>query len=144
MEEIVAPVEFGGAVVQYIERVNVGDFIPPCSFLSLTANHAAHVCYDSFGEEVLLGPLHLDNEELSICVSAVDVENDFFLLGGNPGLLVRKHGDVGDSADIVGDTGVQKIDEEILVFLGGEDPLEAEIGQRVEKYHIFFHSLKCL
>ena len=46
-----------------------------------------------------------------------------------------------DKNDDVGGDASAGNDEEVLVVFGGEDPLEAEIGQRIEKYHVIFHSL---
>ena len=115
MEEIVAPVEFGGAIVQDVKGVDVGNIISPDSFLGLAADHTAHVGDDPFRKEMLPCPLHLNDEMLAICIPTENVKDDPLLLRGNTGLLIWQQCYVGDGADIVGNACVQKIDEEILV-----------------------------
>ena len=127
-------------VVQQVEGIDRRNCIVAFSFFHFPADDPAHVRDDSVGEEGLSSPLHLDDESVAVLVFAIDVENHPLVFRPLAEHLCLQEGDVGDDADFIGNAGIEEVNEDVLVVFGGGDPLEAEIGQRIEKYHVFLHS----
>lgn len=105
----------------------------PVAPAQAAADGAADVRYHAVSEEVLLAALHLDDEVVAALVGAVDVEDDVLLELAVADLLLRQVADVGDEARVGGKRLVEERDEELLVVLGSENTLEAEISQGVDE-----------
>ena len=77
-------------------------------------------------EERLVGVLHLHDDLLPPVVLALDVEHAVARVLHHPYVLVSGEGDIPYPLVAV-QNGVEKADEQVLVGLCGEKPLEAEV-----------------
>ena len=78
---------------------------------------------------------------------AVDVEADFLFSGQESDHFGLDEGDVCDHPGVLADEGVEEMYGDVLVALAAEQPLESEIGKRVDEnkppfrddgVHLFF------
>ena len=111
------------------------------TFCERIADDAGRVGYHPVFQEFLTRLLHLhDNVLLAFVLAGTeDIKDNPFVLVGQPELLRRAVGDVGDRADIRRQKGVEEMDKVLLVRLGTEEALETEIGQQVDVFCFVTH-----
>lgn len=85
---------------------------------------------------LLLAVLHLYDEATAILIFTVKVEPHVLILFTDAKQLGRQVCDVGDDASVLGNEGIEKVDEDVLVSLGGKQPFEPEVGERINDLQV--------
>ena len=132
-EEVPIPFEFRHIVSHYVQGINAFDIlIQIITPLHTLSGSPPHIDNCTVAEMLLPSVLHLHDETVAVLVLAVQVETDKLVLLAAPEQLGGQIGDIGDGARIFGYEGVEQVDEDVLVPFGGQQPLESEVGERVD------------
>ena len=138
-KEILSPFEFWHIVGHYVQGIYTFDLLIQivASFHTLSGS-SPRIDNRTVSKMLLPAILHLHDELVTVLVLAVQVETDKFILFADPEQLCGEVSDISDHARIFGDEGVEQVNEDVLVPFGGQQPLEPEVGERVDNLESVF------
>ena len=119
-------------VVEQSYHIDVFELVVPCvALLGLLADWEGSIVERTVLEIGLGSVLHLYDKLLALLVLAIDVENGLAVGTDIPDMLAVEERHVLDDLLAIKE-GVEKVDEQVLVWNSAEDALETEIGQQTD------------
>ena len=119
-------------IVEQSYHIDVFELVVPyVTLLGLLTNREGCVLERTVFKKSLIGILHLDDKLLALLVLTIDVENGLAVGTDIPDMLAIEERHV--LYDLLAiKEGVEKVDEQVLVWNSAEDALETEIGQQTD------------